>query len=87
MVISDRPYQIICAEYDGVSRELSPLAALLGEINLARRDPITCSVAARQLELFTAAREGKRKAKAADTTRDDAMIAALQQYLNGGQSI
>ena len=84
MVMADRPYQILCAEYDGISRAASPLALLLGEHNLVRRDNVTLLAATRQLAIFTAAREGKRKGTAADTATEDAMINALTDYLNGG---
>jgi tRNA (adenine22-N1)-methyltransferase len=86
MVMTDRPYQIICAEYDGIRRTASPLSLLLGEHNLARRDQVTLLAATRQLAIFTAAREGKRKGAAPDTSAEDAMIAALSDYLNGGIS-
>ena len=84
MVMTDRPYQIICAEYDGTPRVASPLSLLLGEHNLARRDEVTLLAAHRQLDIFTAAREGKLRGAAPDTTAEDAMIAALTDYLQGG---
>jgi tRNA (adenine22-N1)-methyltransferase len=87
MVMTDRPYQIICAEYDGRSRVATPLALLLGEHNLARRDNATLTAAARQLEIFSAARDGKLRGTAPDTSAEDAMITALNDYLNGGASL
>ena len=87
MVMTDRPYQIICAEYDGQFRTASPLSLLLGAHNLARRDAITRMAAARQLEIFTAARDGKLRSAAPDTSAEDAMIAALNDYLKGGTFI
>ncbi len=83
-VMTDRPYQIICAEYDGTPRSLTPLQALLGQINLARRDEVTLLLAKKQLDVFTAAKEGKQKGTNPDTTCEDTMIAALTAYLNGG---
>jgi hypothetical protein len=56
----------------------------LGEHNLVRRDNVTLLAATRQLAIFTATREGKRKGTAADTATEDAMINALTDYLNGG---
>ncbi len=87
VVKTDRPYQILCAEYDGIVRTLSPLGALLGERNLARRDEFTLQLARRQLDIFTAARAGKQKGAASDTSPEDGMIAALTDYLNGGSNL
>lgn len=84
VVMTDRPYQIICAEYDGTHRTLTSLCALMGEINLARRDEFTLTLAKKQLAIFTAARQGKRKGTNPDTACEDAMICALNDYLNGG---
>ena len=44
---SGRIYQIIAAEYDGVRRELSPEAALLGEINVSRGGQLLAEYARR----------------------------------------
>ena len=84
MVMTDRPYQIICAEYDGTVRTAAPISLLLGEHNLARRDEVTLTAAARQLAIFTAARDGKLRGANPDTSAEDAMITALNDYLNGG---
>lgn len=83
-IMTDRPYQIICAEYDGTPRTLTPLNALLGEINLARRDEVTLLMVKKQLGIFAAAKEGKQRGATPDTTVEDAMINALTEYLNGG---
>ena len=87
MVMTDRPYQMICAEYDGTPRSASPLSLLLGEHNLARRDAVTLEAARRQLDIFTAARQGKLRGAAPDTTAEDAMISVLTDYLQGGTQV
>lgn len=86
VVKTDRPYQIICAEYDGNLRTLSPIGALLGQINLDRRDAIILELAKRQLDILTVARQGKQKGAAPDTACEDILIAALTDYLNPPQS-
>ena len=74
----------LCAEYDGTVRTAAPISLLLGEYNLARRDGATLTAAARQLDIFTAARDGKLRGTNPDTSAEDAMIAALTDYLKGG---
>jgi tRNA (adenine22-N1)-methyltransferase len=82
MVMTDRPYQIICAEYDGKVRSHPPLALLLGEQNMARRDALCLEHARRQREILTASREGKRKGANPDTSREDVLLTALDDFLS-----
>jgi tRNA A22 N-methylase len=78
----DRIYQIICAEYDGKVRSHPPLALLLGEQNMARRDALCLEHARRQREILTASREGKRKGANPDTSREDVLLTALDDFLS-----
>ena len=82
MVKTDRVYQIICAEYDGRARTHTPLALLLGEHNMARRDELCMEYARRQQEIFETSRKGKLKGSNPDTAREDALLAALADFLS-----
>ena len=82
MVKTDRIYQIICAEYDGQLRTHTPLALLLGEINMARRDALCIEYARRQQDILRASREGKLKGSAPDTSREDTLLSALAEFLS-----
>jgi tRNA A22 N-methylase len=82
LVRTDRVYQIICAEYDGKVRSHPPLALLLGEQNMARRDALCLEHARRQREILTASREGKRKGANPDTSREDVLLTALDDFLS-----
>lgn len=82
LVETDRIYQIIVAEYDGQVRSHSPLELLMGKGNLDRQDEIVCKLALRQIEILSAAREGKRRSSAPDTKKEDFLLSALNKYLN-----
>ena len=82
MVKTDRIYQIICAEYDGRVRSHTPLALLLGERNMARRDTLCVEYAERQRDIFKASRAGKLKGSNPDTAREDALLAELVDFLS-----
>ena len=81
LVETDRIYQVIVAEYDGQVRAHSPLELLLGKENLDRRDEIVCKLALRQIEILSAAREGKRRGSSPDTEKEDSLLSALNEYL------
>ena len=82
LVRTDRVYQIICAEYDGKVRSHTPLALLLGEQNMARRDALCLEHARRQRDILTTSREGKLKGANPDTSREDVLLAALDDFLS-----
>lgn len=82
LVKTDRIYQIICAEYDGEVRAHTPLALLLGERNMARRDAVCLEYAKQLQRVLTASRAGKLNGKAPDTSREDALLAALDVFLS-----
>ena len=54
---------------------------MIGKENLDRRDELTLELARRHVEVLTATREGKRRATNPDTTREDALLSALNHYL------
>ena len=82
MVKTDRIYQIICAEYDGKVRSHSPLMLLLGEGNMARRDALCLEFAKRQQQILQASLNGKRMGAHSDTSREDALLAELADFLS-----
>ena len=81
LVKTDRIYQLLCAEYDGAVRSHTPLELMIGKENLDRRDELTLELARRHVDVLTATREGKRRATYPDTTREDALLSALNHYL------
>ena len=82
LVKTDRVYQIIGAEYDGEVRSHTPLALLLGEQNMVRRDSLCLEHARRQRDILNASREGKRRGTNPDTSREDVLLAALDDFLS-----
>ena len=81
LVKTDRIYTILCAEYDGQVRPLTPLERLMGRDNLVRGGALTRELAQRHIDVLTATREGKLKGVDPDTAREDELLAALNQYL------
>ena len=81
LVKTDRIYQLLCAEYDGAVRSHTPLELMIGKENLDRRDELTLELARRHVDVLTATREGKRRATNPDTTCEDALLSALNHYL------
>ena len=81
LIRTDRIYQLLCAEHDGCVRSHTPLELLMGQENLARRDETALELARRNVEILSAAREGKRKSISPDTSREDELLASLDHYL------
>lgn len=81
LVKTDRVYQLLCAEYDGVPRTCTPLERMIGKENLDRGDALTRELVHRHIEILTATREGKLKGNAPDTSREDALLRELNNYL------
>ena len=81
LIRTDRLYTLLCAEFDGQLRTLSPLERLIGKDNLTRGDVLTRELVRRHIETLTATREGKRKSNMPDTSREDALIEELSHYL------
>ena len=81
LIETDRIYQIIVAEYDGSPHSHSPMELFIGKENLERQDKVTRKLVLRHIDILSAAREGKRKGACPDTSREDALLAALNEYL------
>jgi tRNA (adenine22-N1)-methyltransferase len=81
LIKTDRIYTLLCAEFDGQARSLSPLERLIGKDNLERGDALTREWICRHVEILTATRKGKQKGNAPDTSREDALIFELTRYL------
>lgn len=81
LVKTDRIYTVLCAEYNGQVRTLTPLERLMGRDNLERGDALTQELAHRHVDVLSATREGKLKGVDPDTAREDELLAALHQYL------
>ena len=76
----DRIYRIIKASFDGKKRDLSEVDALVGKINLERRDEVTRRYISRIIAVLNTKIAGKEKA-ALDTTKERALISELEKYL------
>ncbi len=87
LVVTDRIYQLLCAEYDGNIRSHSPLELMIGKENLDRRDELTMTLVNRHIDILTATREGKRKAVNPDTSREDELLHALNNYLEQSKEV
>lgn len=76
LVFTDRIYQIICAEYDGVKRSFTPIEYLIGANNIHRHDPLLPVWIERQLRLIHVTMEGKNSA-GIDTSAEQDLIDRL----------
>ena len=76
----DRIYRLIKASFDGKKRDLSEVDALVGKINLERRDEVTRRYISRIIAVLNTKIAGKEKA-ALDTTKERALISELEKYL------
>ncbi len=76
----DRIYRIICAEYTGGKRELSPIEALVGKANLDRADEDTVAYIKRAIRVLRTRIEGKKKA-GLDFSVEDLLACSLEEYL------
>ena len=74
-----RIYQTICAEYDGTPRTLSPLALLVGEINLKRGGALLSELLARHQKTFTEIQAAKKNA-GISVSYETNILAEIQKY-------
>lgn len=74
-------YFCICAEYDGISREYTPVELLIGRHNLARReDPLRAPIIAREIRRLETVIRGKEQG-GLDCTSERELLAVLQEQL------
>ena len=76
----DRIYRLIKARFDGEKRDISEVDALVGKMNLERRDEVTRRYISRIIAVLKTKIQGKEKA-ALDTSEERALISELEKYL------
>lgn len=77
---TDRIYQIICADYDGVTRTLTPVEARLGKRNIERGDEMFREFVRHEIKVLSARARGKQSA-GDPATEECAMIREMEGYL------
>ena len=82
----DRIYRIICAKFDGKSRELTDAEALVGKIDLASGDDAARAYIERMIRVFSVRIEGKRGA-GADASFEEGVVDELKSYLERNFSL
>ena len=80
LALDDRIYQIICAEYRGVSELHTPLELLLGRKNLERGGELLLEFARQNVKIYEGIRAGKA-AGGADTSHEDEILKGLKEIL------
>ena len=76
-----RIYQVLCAEYDGVVRSLSPVELAVGQQNIARHDALTAAYAGYLCSVYRTRAEGLASAgKCASAELE--MIRALEAVIH-----
>lgn len=83
LVKTDRIYQVLCVEYDGTERRHTPLALLVGEGNLARRDSLCMEYVGQQQRIVEQAKNGKSTA-GADIASEVALLEEIRAFLSDG---
>lgn len=82
LVKEDKIYQILVAEYTGVSEPLDELSLHFGKKNLLRRDPLLLELLCRWEGILTRRKEGKRTAgEPAD--EEERLLGAIEAYQKG----
>lgn len=78
----DRIYRIICANFDGIRRELTEGEALIGRINVDRMDAVTVAYIEKNIRVLETRINGKVGA-GADATFEQALVSELDSFLKG----
>ena len=76
LVLDDRIYQVICAEYTGENTEYSEVELLLGRHNISERSPLLSVLVENTLAAMTTKQKGRASA-GLSTENEDAIIAEL----------
>lgn len=77
---TDRLYQIICADYDGVPYELTAPEEWLGPCNLCKRDALFDEFLNREMRILTVRRDGKQSA-GDPAAYETALLAEMEKYI------
>lgn len=80
LVDEDKIYHVICAEYDGVARELDGLEALFGRLNLSARSKELYSLFDRTKEIYSQRIAGK-SISGADCKYEKELIEEIDRFI------
>ncbi len=83
LVKDDKIYQILAAEYTGISEELDELSLLFGKGNLARGGELLFELLTRWEGILTRRKEGKKMA-GEPAEEEDRLLSAIRAYKQGG---
>lgn len=86
LVEEDKIYQIICAEYVGVSEDADAAELMFGKRNIARGGELLTKLLVRIREVYVGRVEGKARA-GADASDELEMIKTIDRMLEGGCEI
>ena len=81
-----RIYQIICAEYDGVRREITPFEALVGKENIERGGALFLALLGQKKRIFEEILRGK-ESSGEDTAYEREILTEIQALLSKGATI
>ena len=87
LVLDDRIYQVLCAEYVGIPVPVpaeDSLALLIGKRNLERRDELTVALVAHWRAVLERQASGKRQA-GSDATREERLLREIGEWIHDGE--
>ena len=87
LVLDDRIYQVLCAEYAGIPVPVpaeDSLALLIGKRNLERRDELTVALVAHWRAVLERQASGKRQA-GSDATREERLLREIGEWIHDGE--
>lgn len=77
----EKIYQIICAEYTGVTEEYSELELIFGKININRGGELVCELISKRIEILKRIAEAKSRSKKTDAANEEEKLIALMEEL------